>query len=114
MKLAKTGLRRAVLKAAKKLEEEPELYNFYRLEVPKAEKECGCILGWIGFYINQDFNLQFEDISDVCEIVFGYRGAAPDHEFGSMEYMLAIPGIYTREAACAAARLRYFANHTYR
>jgi hypothetical protein len=65
---------RAIRKAARTIERNKARYNFFRTARPESERDKGCVLGWIGYYL--DLQTADHDFADATAAALGLK---PNH-----------------------------------
>jgi hypothetical protein len=95
---AQADIRQFVLMAADKIHRFPKQFDFWMCSVPSSPNDCGCALGWIGYFAD----MRDEAVSIVSEKLLGIDGGA---FYGRMDGMN-IDWAYS-SSVCAATLRRY-------
>lgn len=95
---AQADIRQFVLMAADRIERFPDSFDFWACRVPSSTCDCGCALGWIGYFAD----MRDEEVSIVSEQQLGIDGGAFYGRMDgiSMEWV-------NSSSACAATLRRY-------
>jgi hypothetical protein len=64
-------VRQFVLMAADKIERFPKQFDFWMCSVPSSPNDCGCALGWIGYFAGR----RLEPVGRASEELLGFDSA---------------------------------------
>ncbi len=116
MKYSNAQIREAILKAADRIERNPDGYNFYSNGKPDCGSP-GCMMGWIGFELGFDAHpyacyvtplrdaLGF-DYSDIGDMIRAAKATMPHNEWHRLMN-------YQERATEAAEVMRLYADHRF-
>lgn len=99
-----TDIRQAILMAADKIERFPGQFDFGETRVPSAPTDCGCALGWFGYFAGTEKDLVVSFVSE------GLLGVTDNVFYGRMHSMERPGEAWPAFGADCAACLRRYAD----
>jgi len=101
-------MREAFLKAADHIERHPSRFDFLRVRVPVSPRDCGCALGWVGYF----YGLRDCSFGEILRYIHPER-ANSDWSGLDRAFYNAMAGgrhYWQQDAALCAQRLRAYAD----